>query len=183
MPTYNIALVKFSPKGRAYPINSGITAEPGRRVVVRMVGQARSLQTAEVVKHADAPRLCRNSIVCREEDADAYGEGPPGVQTAIDLERFLKSDASLNIEPRLIRAASLRRHPKSGLSPTSGVQFLANMVQRHEINSAGQASLSCWASQALLGAKCANARAFGLKPEICSWTLRLSDLDRTAGIR
>ncbi|TIW52025.1 MAG: hypothetical protein E5V54_31760 [Mesorhizobium sp.] len=89
MSLYFVALIRFSKNGRSYPVNCAEPLEPGTRVIVRMAGQQQELQRAEVVSTFDSERPCRNTIVCLEEEAEAYGEGPPGVKNADDLDRFL----------------------------------------------------------------------------------------------
>ncbi len=89
MSKFSVAMIRFSANGRLYPVNCAFDAKPGQRVIVRMAGQAHALQRAEVVETRDFRKPCRNSVVCYAEDAEAYGKGPPGVETAADLERYL----------------------------------------------------------------------------------------------
>lgn len=93
MPRFYVAMIRFHERGRLYPVNcdcewGGIKS--GTEVIVRMTGQSKTLQKAEVVEtRTDFRRPCRNSIVCMAEDAEGYGRGPYGVETPADLERFL----------------------------------------------------------------------------------------------
>lgn len=89
MSSFIVALIRFSKNGRTYSVNCADYLEPGTRVVVRMGGQANALQRAEVVKITSKDKPCKNTIVCLEEEAEAYGSGPEGVETADDLHRFL----------------------------------------------------------------------------------------------
>lgn len=88
MSSYRIALVRFSKNGRRYPVNC-TAFDPGNRVIVRMGAQASPLQRAEVVEITYNYKPCKNTVVCMEEDAEAYGSGAAGVENADCLDRFL----------------------------------------------------------------------------------------------
>lgn len=92
MSRYRIAMVQFDGGSRTYPVNcASYSMNPGERVIVRMTSQPepKQLQRAKIVEITDGRKPCKNGIVCREDQADAYGRGPAGVSTAADLERFL----------------------------------------------------------------------------------------------
>jgi hypothetical protein len=92
MQLISVAQIRFSKDGRLYPVNCpDIGFEPGDRVIVRMIGQAKSLQPAQIIKTglSKQKKPYKNSIVCRESEAQEYGDGPNGVETAEDLHRFL----------------------------------------------------------------------------------------------
>lgn len=87
-----VALVRFSKGGRTYPVNCRLgSLVPGDRVLVRMKTHAQQLHVVEFTELVSRKAACKNSIVCRESDRHAYGDGPPGVHTADDLDRFLLS--------------------------------------------------------------------------------------------
>lgn len=90
MPPFNVAMIRFRQSATLYPVNCDDgSIRAGTQVIVRMVGQPVALQPAEVVEIVASGRPCKNSIVCREVDADAYGTGPAGVNTLDDLKAFL----------------------------------------------------------------------------------------------
>ena len=90
MPPFNVALIRFRESTKLYPVNCDDgSIGAGTQVIVRMVGQSVALQLAEVVEIVSSGRPCKNSIVCREVDAEAYGAGPAGVNTLDDLKTFL----------------------------------------------------------------------------------------------
>jgi hypothetical protein len=92
MKLISVAQIRFRKGGRLYPVNCpNIRFEPGDRVIVRMVGQAETLQPAEIVRTAlsKQKKPYRNSVVCRESEAHEYGNGPQGIDSVEDLHRFL----------------------------------------------------------------------------------------------
>lgn len=90
MTRYLCAIVRFSPGGRAYPVNNRNGFNAGSRVIVRFVGQGGRLQAAEVVERIYCRRACRNSIVAEEARAAEYGGGPAAIDELDELIKFLR---------------------------------------------------------------------------------------------
>lgn len=87
-----IAFVRFTPTGKAYPFNGHGPYKEGDRVLVRWETQDRRLQVGEIVATDWHLRPSKNSIVCVESNAEAYGNGPYDVTTLQELQDFLKKE-------------------------------------------------------------------------------------------
>ena len=110
MSSFRIAIVQFSPSGRAYPVNCCWPfIGSGDRVIVRLERQSKRLQAAEVLEIASSRRPCTNSIVCLESGAEGYGDGPAGVETLQDLQLFLKRSGWTYFETISIDSGSPER--------------------------------------------------------------------------
>lgn len=90
MTRYLCAMVRFTPDGRAYPVNNRDGFNAGNRVVVRLGGQGGRLQAAEVAERIYCKRACRNSIVADEAKALEYGGGPTAIDDLDKLIKFLR---------------------------------------------------------------------------------------------
>lgn len=91
MASYQVALVRFEGRGKSYPVNGHEIYQPGDSVVVEMNWECRQeLVKAVVVGRSSSRRPCRHSIVCSEDVAEDYGQGPAGIQTRSDLDRYMR---------------------------------------------------------------------------------------------
>lgn len=90
MAKFMAALVCFAPGGKVYPVNCAHpTIKAGDHVLIRMKSQADSLRRAEVVEIILSPVECQNSVVCSQDMANEYRNGPFDVDDRSSLERFL----------------------------------------------------------------------------------------------
>ena len=90
MAVYYVALVRFDGGSRTYPVNGAESYQQGQRVLVEMNWGRKSLAKAEVVGRSFCSKPCRHSIVCLEDRADDYGDGPAAVTTKAELDRFMR---------------------------------------------------------------------------------------------
>lgn len=116
MPEYRVAQVRFSEDGKPYPVNARFPVTPGGFVIVRLDGKFTPLQKAQVVSVDDWKGPCQHSIVCTADKADAYGDGPDGISTEDDLDRFLTGFLNMTRHPVVQETAPYtkryRPHPR-----------------------------------------------------------------------
>lgn len=113
MAKYEVALVRFEGRGRAYPVNGAGHYRPEDKVVVEMAGYPSRLKEAQVVGRSISYKPCRHSIVGPSGRETSYLPGPNSVRTLEDLVLFV---TGRNYAPAPVKMEVREDHPHAALS-------------------------------------------------------------------